>query len=314
MCENKPYTIKKLSPFFGAEIHDISLKDQLNNSTIDSLSYDFAKYELLVFPNQNLTTQDLKKVGSYFGKLTVHPFAENSPEDPEVIVFDYKEGNPPVLTDRWHSDETYRECPPMGTMLYSRSVPEVGGDTCFCSMTAAYEFLSKKMQEYIEGLEAVHDFTSFKYLFPDSESGKIKLKTMEEAYPPVTHPVVRKHPITGKNVLFVNPHYTRYIKNMDDRDSVLLLQMLFTTTSVLEYQYRHRWKPNTLLFWDNRSVQHAAVHDYYPKRRHMERITIEGDRPIGACDPESLENLRKFKVPQYDHSDSRRALRQFEME
>ncbi|PQQ38097.1 hypothetical protein C6H68_09530 [Photorhabdus luminescens] len=101
---------------------------------------------------------------------------------------------------------------------------------------------------------------------------------------------------------------------MDQRDSDALLAQLFNTTSVLEYQYRHHWKPNMLVMWDNRSVQHAAVHDYYPNRRYMERVTIGGDQPISESEPASPEQLRKFKVPAYNHDDSRRAKRQFEIE
>ncbi|PQQ38096.1 hypothetical protein C6H68_09525 [Photorhabdus luminescens] len=133
-------------------------------------------------------------------------------KNPELIVFDYKSGNPPVLTDRWHSDETYKLCPPMATMLYSRIVPEIGGDTCFSSMTTAYDFLSIKTQDFIRGLEAIHDFSSYKYLFPDTEEGKKLLQKKELEYPPIAHPVVRIHPKTRKKTLFVNPNYTRYIK------------------------------------------------------------------------------------------------------
>ena len=112
--------------------------------------------------------------------------------------------------------------------------------------------------------------------------------------------------------MFVNPHYTRFIKGLEERESWQLLDTLFRTTSVLEHQYRHRWEPNMVVFWDNRSVQHAAVHDYYPQRRLMERVTIKGDRPFGTEEVAKVSELRKFKVAQYDHLDQRRAPRQFE--
>lgn len=308
------FSLRKLSPYFCAEITRIDLSQPLDDGCIQAISDALATHEVLVFPGQNLSTEDLLRIGGYFGELTVHPFAENSAEVPELIVFDYKEGNPPVLTDRWHSDETYRECPPLGTMLYSKIVPEIGGDTCFSSMTAAYNALSNKMQQFISGLEAIHDFASYKYLFPETDKGRQQLRKNENQYPPVSHPVVRIHPITGKKVLFVNPHYTRYIKGMDDRESFELLNSLYRSTSILEYQYRHHWEPNMLVFWDNRSVQHAAVHDYYPNPRLMERVTIKGDRPISDGTMVQQSDLRKFKVAQYDHTDDRRALRQFELE
>lgn len=312
--QENPFNVRRLATFFVAEVTGIDLRQPLDDALIRDISDALAMHEVLVFPNQMLSREELMRLGRYFGELTVHPFAENDEGIPELIVFDYREGNPPVLTDRWHSDETYRECPPMGTMLYSKIVPDVGGDTCFTSMSTAYDLLSPRMQQFLSGLEAVHDFASFKYLFPNTEEGKRQLLRCEERFPPVRHPVVRIHPVTGRKVLFVNPHYTRFIVGMEEQESRMLLDRLFRATSVLEHQYRHHWKPNTLVFWDNRSVQHAAVHDYYPQRRWMERVSIKGDRPFSTDDAAKPEELRKFKVAQYDHSDTRRAARQFERE
>ena len=309
---NHPFHVRRLSRYFVAEVTGIDLGQPLESSCVQALAHALAEHEVLVFPDQKLSREELMRFGRYFGELTVHPFAENDEKVPELIVFDNQEGNPPVLTDRWHSDETYRECPPLGTMLYSKIVPDIGGDTCFSSMTAAYDLLSGRMQQFLSGMEAVHDFASFKYLFPDTEEGGRQLRVCEERFPPMSHPVVRVHPVTGKRSLFVNPHYTRFIKGMEEREGRALLDTLFRATSVLEYQYRHRWQPDTLVFWDNRSVQHAAVHDYYPQRRFMERVTVKGDRPFSADPVATGEELRKHKVAQYDHNDERRALRQFE--
>jgi len=310
--QDAPIAVRRRGRFLFAEMTGVDLSQPQDQLCIQAISDALAEHEVLVFPGQKLSSEDLLRVGAYFGELTVHPFAENAEKVPELIVFDYKEGNPPVLTDRWHSDETYRECPPLGTMLYSKVVPDIGGDTCFASMTAAYDALSDRMQRFIAGLEAVHDFASFKYLFPDTDEGRRQLRRSEEAYPPMTHPLVRVHPVTRRKALFVNPHYTRYIKGMEEQESRALLDTLYRATSVLEHQYRHRWEPNQLLFWDNRSVQHAAVHDYYPQRRLMERVTIKGDRPFTTEQVAHQSELRKFKVAQYDHLDSRRAPRQFE--
>ena len=102
-----------------------------------------------MFPNQTISSEDLKRFGRYFGELTVHPFSTSTKETPELIVYDNKEGNPPPPTDIWHTDETFRAEPPMGTMLCSKIIPEIGGDTCFCSMNAAYEGLSDRMQQFL---------------------------------------------------------------------------------------------------------------------------------------------------------------------
>jgi len=292
-----PLKVRKVGAFLAAEVTGIDLTRPLDETTVKAVDAALATHEVLVFPRQAIGSEDLKRFGRYFGELTVHPFSTNAADAPELIVYDNKEGNPPAATDIWHSDETFRECPPRGTMLCSKVVPEIGGDTVFHSMTAAYDSLSDRMQHLISGLEAVHDFKPFKALFADSEDGWRKLRQFEEIYRPVTHPVVRVHPVSGKKALFVNPQFTLFIKGMEERESRSLLDTLFRVTTVLEHQYRHRWEPNMVVFWDNRSTQHAAVHDYYPQRRLMERVTIKGDRPRGTGDAAKPSELRKFKMP-----------------
>jgi alpha-ketoglutarate-dependent taurine dioxygenase len=303
--------LRKLGIFIGAEVTGLDLTRPLDDATVAAIGEALAAHEVLVFPRQGISSEDLKRFGRRFGELTVHPFSTNAADSPELIVYDNKEGNPPAATDIWHSDETFRDCPPMGTMLCAKIVPAIGGDTAFHSMTAAYESLSDRMQHFISGLEAVHDFKPFKALFSESEEGWRKLRHFEEIYRPATHPVVRVHPVSGKKALFVNPQFTLFIKGMEERESRALLDTLFRVTSVLEHQYRHRWEPDMLVFWDNRSTQHAAVHDYYPQRRLMERVTIKGDRPQGTGEIAQASELRKFKMPPL-MSFKERALRQHE--
>jgi taurine dioxygenase len=303
--------VRKVGVFLGAEVTGRDLTRPLDDTVIKAVGDALAVHEVLVFPGQTISSEDLKRFGRCFGDLTVHPFSTNAADSPELIVYDNKEGNPPAATDIWHSDETFRECPPMGTMLCSKIVPEIGGDTVFHSMTAAYESLSDRMQHFISGLEAVHDFKPFKALFADTEEGWRKLRHFEEIYRPATHPVVRVHPVTGKKALYVNPQFTLFIKGMEERESRALLDALFRVTAVLEHQYRHRWEPDMVVFWDNRSTQHAAVHDYYPQRRLMERVTIKGDRPQGTGEAAKASELRKFKMPPL-MSLKERALRQHE--
>jgi taurine dioxygenase len=304
-------TVRKVGVFLGAEVSGIDLTRPPDAGMIKAIGEALAAHEVLIFPRQTISSDDLKRFGRCFGELTVHPFSTNAADSPELIVYDNKEGNPPAATDIWHSDETFRECPPMGTMLCAKIVPAIGGDTVFHSMTAAYESLSDRMQQFISGLEAVHDFKPFKALFAETEEGWHKLRHFEEIYRPATHPVVRVHPVSGKKALFVNPQFTLFIKGMEERESRALLDTLFRVTSVLEHQYRHRWEPDMVVFWDNRATQHAAVHDYYPQRRLMERVTIRGDRPRGAGEVADVSELRKFKMPPL-MSLTDRALRQHE--
>ena len=308
-----PISVRRIGAFLAAEVMGIDLRQELNASTIAAIRQAHAEHGVLVFPGQKISSEDLKRFGRYFGELTVHPFSTSSKDAPELIVYDNKEGNPPPPTDIWHSDETFRDQPPMGTMLCAKIIPSIGGDTCFCSMIAAYEGLSDRMQRFISGLEAVHDFKPFKSLFEDSEAGWQRLRKFEEIYRPVTHPVVRVHPITGRKALFVNPQFTLCIKGMEENESRALLDTLFRTVHTLEYQYRHRWQPDMVVFWDNRSVQHAAVHDYYPQRRLMERVTVKGDRPVGTGEVAPPAELRRRKVPSVMEFQNR-PVRQHEMD
>jgi taurine dioxygenase len=305
-------TLRKTGTFIGAEISGIDLRLPLDQSCIDNITAAHAEHGVLVFPGQVIDAQQLLRFGRCFGELSVHPFSTNAADTPELIVYDNKEGNPPASTDVWHSDETFRECPPMGTMLCSKIIPEIGGDTVFASMSAAYDGLSDRMQQFISGLEAVHDFKPFKKLFSQTEESWKKLRHFEEIYRPATHPVVRVHPLSGRKVLFVNPQFTLYIKGMDERESQTLLDTLYRQAWLPEYHYRHRWQPDMLVFWDNRAAQHYAVHDYYPQRRLMERVTIKGERPLGTGETADPAQLRRLKTPNLADLAGQRAVRQFE--
>lgn len=289
--------IKRLGVFLGAEITGIDLTRPLDSDSVEQLKRAHAEHGVLVFPEQVISSEDLKRFGRHFGPLSVHPFSTNAAESPELIVYDNKEGNPPAPTDIWHTDETFREAPPMGTALCSKIVPEVGGDTAFASMTAVYEGLSDRWQRFLSGLEAVHDFKPFRSLFPNDREGIERVRRFEDIYPSVTHPVVTVHPVTGKKSIFVNPQFTLYIKGMAEDESRMILEMLYRKTLIHEYQYRHHWRPNMLVFWDNRNVQHSALHDYYPQRRLMERVTIAGARPIPDASAADPQELRRYLMP-----------------
>ena len=292
-----PLSIKRLGVFLGAEITGIDLTRPLSQPTFDALKVAHAEHLVLVFPNQVISSDDLRRFGRYFGELSVHPFSTSSADSPELIVFDNKEGNPPAATDIWHTDETFRAAPPMGTALCSKIIPEVGGDTTFASMSAVYEGLSDRWQRFLSGLEAVHDFKPFRSLFPTDQAGIEQLRRFEVLYPLVTHPVVTLHPLTGRKVLFVNPQFTLSIKGMAEDESRTILEMLYRKTLIHEYQYRHRWQPNMLVFWDNRGVQHSALHDYYPQRRLMERVTVSGTPPVPHGPGADPKDLRRYLMP-----------------
>ena len=290
VAQHAGVTVTRVGAHLGAEIAGVDLRKSMSDEVRDAIEGALAENELLVFRNQDISSQELIDFGSRFGELIVHLFAPKDKDVSVLIKFRNDETNPPFRTDVWHSDETFRKEPPKATMLVAKEVPAIGGDTMFASMSAAFDGLSDRMQQFISGLEAIHDFKPFRELFDDSEEDRKNIMRWEMLYPPAVHPVVRVHPVTGRKVLFVNPQFTVAIKNMDERESKALLDILFQQAQVPEYQFRHHWAPHTLIMWDNRSTQHYAVNDYFPQRRYMERVTIKGGPVEGVerADPESV--------------------------
>lgn len=269
----------------GAEIRNLDLSQHLSADEFNVVNHAFLENELLILRDQDIASEDQLAFGRMFGDLSVHPFSPNLAGTPELIILDNHRNNPPHLTDRWHSDETFRETPPKATILRSTITPRLGGDTMFASMTAAFEGLNDEMQKLVSGLEGIFDFKPFRTLFGDDPDSKKRLREIEDTYPIRTHPVVRVHPESGRKSIFVNPQFTIGIKGMKDSESQALLTMLFDLAKVPEYQFRLHWEPNTMVMWDNRCVLHYAIHDYYPQRRRMERVTVAGDKPFGVDAP-----------------------------
>jgi taurine dioxygenase len=288
-------TVTRIGVSLGAEIRGVDLTRPLPPEQLAAVEESLVEHEVIVFRDQNISSEALIAFGRQFGELTVHPFAPNDGTAPVLIKFNNDETTPPFGTDIWHSDETFRAEPPMATILCAKEVPALGGDTMFASMTAAFAGLSDRMQRFISGLEAIHDLKPFRVLFGDSENDRKNLHRHELKYPPRTHPVVSVHPVSGRKVLFVNPNFTLAIKNMDERESRSLLDTLFQQALIPEYQLRLRWAPHTLVMWDNRSAQHYAVHDYYPQRRYMERVTIRGGPVVGVAAAEASDVRKKKK-------------------
>jgi alpha-ketoglutarate-dependent taurine dioxygenase len=288
-------SITRLGPCLGAEIAGVDLRKPLEDTEFAAIEAALVEHEVIVFRGQDISSSQLIDFGRRFGELSVHPFAPHDGTAPELIKFHNDASTPPFGTDVWHSDETFRAEPPLATVLCAKEVPALGGDTMYASMSAAFEGLSDRMQRFVSGLEAVHDLRPFRALFGDSEEDRRNLQRYELMYPPRVHPVVRVHPVSGRKVLFVNPQFTVAIKGMDEREGRSLLDTLFQQALIPEYQYRHRWAPHTIAMWDNRSAQHYAVHDYYPQRRYMERVTIRGG-PVTGVERADPADVRRAKL------------------
>jgi len=266
----------------GAEVKGVDFSKPVDTLTAGEIYDALMRYSVIYFRNAAMTPAQHVDFGRLFGELTVHPFVPHLEEFPEVVVLDNHEDNPVFSTDHWHSDETFRVTPPMGSILRCLARAETGGETLWCDMVAAYEGLSDKMRNFLSGLEAIHDFKNFRHKFdhlPPKER-HAKLAEMEEELPNPAHPLVRTHPITKHKALFVNEQFTLAIKGMREDESRALLDCLDAQARIPEYQFRFHWEVNSMVFWDNRPLQHYAANDYYPQRRTMHRVTIKGDKPF----------------------------------
>ena len=264
--------IEPLTPFLGAEITGVDLREVTHEQVAD-IRAALLKHQVVFFRDQTLNQEEHIHFTRQFGELEIHPATPKGQNNPEVLHI----AHGPESKGRenmWHSDVTWREKPSLGSILKAVEVPAVGGDTLFANMAEAYERLPDDIKDKIAGKIAVHDIAR---VF----AGRLN-KTAEqlrETYPVMEHPIVRTHPETGANVLYVNNAFTSHIKGMDEDESKELLQALYRTASNPELQCRFRWKAGSLAFWDNRACQHFASSDYFPQVRKMERVTIVGDRP-----------------------------------
>ena len=293
--------VEQLGAHLGAEIKGLDLTRPVADAEFEVIGDAFVEHQVLVFRDQDITVDQFVAFGRNFGELTVHPFRDrqagsnklsdaNLPEHPELIVLDNHKDNPPHSTDQWHSDEMFRAEPPSATLLRSTIIPEIGGNTVFASMIAAYDGLPPILQRFYSSLEAVHDFKVFRAFYSDSYEGRKKLVEMEESFPNTTHSVVRIHPVSGNKLIFVSPQTTTRIAGLRDFESAHILDMLYRLPEIPEYQFRVKWEPHMMVIWDNRSTQHYAPRDYLPHRRRMERVTVKGDRPFGENTPPGVRN------------------------
>jgi taurine dioxygenase len=272
--------IKRITNIIGAQVSGVDLRNPLSPEEHGEIEKLLLEHLVLVFHGQEITIDEQVVFAKQFGTIADQPFTTRYEKSPEYIVLDQTspkgEG-----ADSWHSDNSFMAEPPKAAVLKATKLPEVGGDTCYANMYAAFEGLSKPMQQMVDGLTAVHDIT--KSLQKAIDAGHAKddadLRAAQEQWPPVEHPVVRTHPVTGRKLLFVNPNSTTRILGIPERECELLLPFLNDHVRSPDYQCRFSWDEGTVIFWDNRAVQHFAVADYN-ERRVMQRVALAGDRPF----------------------------------
>ena len=263
-------TITPLTRNIGAEIGNIDLTKPITAEVEDQLKAAIAEHQVIFFRDQHITHEQHMAVGQIFGDLIVHPGAKGIDGYEKIVAIHADKDSKYIAGDNWHSDLSCNELPPMGSMLYIHTLPDVGGDTLFSSMYAAYDALSPAMQQYLEGLQAEHDANHvYHAIYGDYGT----------AYPCTVHPVVRTHPVTGKKAIFVNASYTTRILGVSKNESDGILAMLYELAKDPNFQVRFSWQPHSIAIWDNRCTQHFAVWDYFPDTRSGYRVTIGGDKP-----------------------------------
>jgi taurine dioxygenase len=266
--------VDKLTPHVGAEIRGVDLRRPLDEPTFKAIHAALVDNGVVFFRDQHLTPDQQKDFGRLFGELHAHPAAPSLLSGhPEILVIHADETSKHVAGENWHSDVSCDPEPPMGSILYMHELPPVGGDTLFASMYAAYDALSEPMKRFLEPLTAMHEGEHvYRGRYGVDDAGRV--------FPKAEHPVIRTHPDSGRRALFVNGGFTTRIVELARAESDALLQFLFRHLETPEFQCRFRWQVNSVAFWDNRSVQHHAMWDYYPQRRHGHRVTIRGDKPF----------------------------------
>ncbi|NWB94350.1 taurine dioxygenase [Pseudomonas gingeri] len=274
-------TIIPLSAALGAQIDGVALNRPLTVEHRDAIQQALLKYQVLFFRNQPLDPAQQVAFARYFGDLHIHPIYPNVPEQPEVMVLDT------ALTDVrdnaiWHTDVTFLPTPALGAVLSAKQLPAFGGDTLWASGIAAFEALSAPLRQLLDGLTATHNFIKSFPLerFGNTPEDLARWEETRKKNPPLSHPVIRTHPVSGRKALFVNDGFTTRINELEEAESEAILKLLFAHATRPEFTIRWRWQENDVAFWDNRVTQHYAVDDYRPNRRVMHRATILGDAPF----------------------------------
>ena len=271
--------VRKLAGALGAEVRGVNLADY-SREQLAAVREAFLEHLVVVLPDQDLTPAQQIAFTAEFGPVEPHPLGTRASREghPEVLVLENKPGKSGARNDWWHSDISFGEIPPAVSVLYALEATESYGDTMFSNMYASYDQLSDGMKRLLGPLSAMHD--SSKLRDRGNEPGS-DARPIDDIPPPVEHPVVRRHPESGRLALYVNPYFTSHIAGMTREESQPLLQYLHALSTRSENVFRHRWRSGDVLMWDNRCAMHYAIYDYTDRQpRLMNRTTAGGDRPL----------------------------------
>ena len=266
--------VNPIAGAMGAEIHGIDLAHELDDSTFPEIHQALLEHGAIFFRDQNITPSQQMDFARRWGKVHLHPHMPCLPNHPGIIEIVKKETDTVVFGANWHTDQMFTPTPARVTMLYAKEVPPAGGDTLFSNLYLAYDTLSDGMKALIANLYTVSIYDKKK-----TRPAAMAPTAPDEAPEPAEHPLVRRHPETGRKALYIsNASITRCIAGMTEDESRPLLTYLMTHATRPEFTCRFRWRVGSLAVWDNRRVLHNPINDYHGYRRVMHRITIEGER------------------------------------
>ena len=272
---NDNIEIKPLTKVIGAEIHGVDLSKPLDDESFDVIHGALLEHLVVFFRGQELTPDQHVAFGERFGKLHIHPSAPCVDNRPELMKIHADATSPFAEGTQWHSDVSSDVEPPMASILHLTTVPEIGGDTLFANMYAAYDALSDTMKQVLDPLVALHNSDAHVGRYEQIGGG-----LRREEHPHAEHPVIRTHPETGRKLIYVNAPFTKEIVGMNKAESEAILSFLYAHCANPQFQCRFKWEKNSIAFWDNRCTQHHATWDYYPEIRSGIRVTVKGDRPF----------------------------------
>ncbi len=263
----------------GAIVSGLDLARDLSPDLVAEIRDVWLRHQVLAFPDQDMSLEDLEIFAETVGNFGVDPFFDSVPGHPHVAqVRRQADETSPIFAETWHSDWSFLEHPPRATVLYGNVIPPVGGDTLFANQYAAWEALPVANRERLQGLQGIHS-ARLGYardgLYGERDTGRsMAIRYSDDALATQLHPIARVHPETGRTALFINPGYTIGIHGMDNAEAARLLQELFAHQTRGEFVYRHRWSSGMLLMWDNRCLLHAATGGYDGHARLLHRITV----------------------------------------
>lgn len=265
-------TVTPLSPHVGAEIGGIDLRRTLTPAQVTDLRSALLQHGVIFFRDQPIDFDAHRALALCFGDLHVHVGGDGTasqkvPGHPEIRRQHFDASSRRVSGEVWHTDQSCAAVPPMGSILHQQVVPPQGGDTLFVSTYAAYDALSPRMRDFLAGLTATHD------------GAKIFDKSDTVRYPVACHPVIARHPETGRRLIYVNRGQTTRINELPPNESEAVLAFLFDLIEEPDRQLRFQWREHSIAFWDNRCTQHKAIWDYWPNVRSGFRIQIRGTQP-----------------------------------